>query len=248
MEKQQITQDKKEAIINEKFPRAAKYDPEWQLENEMGCPCLWLTEAVSGKMHLKPGMKVLDLGCGNAMSSIFLAKEYGVQVYATDLWINASDNLKRIREAGTEELVTPIRAEAHALPYAEDFFDAVISVNSYQFYGTADNYFNEHLGKYVKQGGEIGFALPGIFKEFDDLVPEYLKEHWWNDFYYFHSLDWWKRHFKRCNTVDIIFADDYDGYGSEMMPLWEAIPDRMQMIRTDNGRNFCWYRLVIKKQ
>jgi len=247
MEKAQITQAKKDAIINHKFPRAAKYDPEWQLENEMGSPCLWLAEAVTEKMCLKPGMKVLDLGCGMAISSVFLAKEYGVKVFATDLWVAASDNMKRVQDAGVEDLVFPIQAEAHALPYADNFFDAVICLNSYQFYGTADTYFNDHLGKLVKPHGEIGFALPGIFEEFDDLVPEYLKEHWWSDFYYFHSLDWWKRHFRRCGKVDIIFADDFDGYGAEMMPLWESIPNRMQMIRTDNGRNFCWYRLVIKK-
>jgi len=248
MDKQQITTDKKAAIINERFPLAAKYDPEWQLENEMGSPCLWLAEAVSVKMNLKPGMKVLDLGCGNALSSIFLAKEYGVTVFATDLWIDASDNLKRICEANVADLVFPIKAEAHTLPYAENFFDAVICLNSYQFYGTDDTYFNNNLGKLVKAGGEIGFALPGIYKEFDDLVPDYLKEHWWNDFYYFHALDWWKRHFRRCGTVDISFADDFDGYGAEMMLLWESIPDRMQMTRIDNGRNFCWYRLVIKKR
>lgn len=248
MEKEQITQVKKDAIINPRFPRAAKYDPKWQLENEMGSPCLWLAEAVADKMNLKPDMKVLDLGCGKAISSIFLAKEYGVKVFATDLWVSASENMARICEAGVEDLVFPIQAEAHVLPFAENFFDAVICLNSYQFYGTADTYFNDHLGKLVKANGEIGFALPGIFKEFDDLVPEYLQEHWWNDFYYFHSLDWWQRHFRRCGTVDISFADNFDGYGAEMMPLWESIPDRMTMIRTDNGRNFCWYRLIIKKR
>ena len=117
MDKDQITNEKKAAIINGKFPLAAKYDPEWQLENEMGSPCLWLAEAVSKKMNLKPGMKVLDLGCGKAISSIFLAKEYGVKVFANDLWVEASENLKRIQEANVEDMVFPIHAEAHALPY-----------------------------------------------------------------------------------------------------------------------------------
>ena len=248
MEKEQITQEKKEAIINPRFPRTAKYDPEWQLENEMGSPCLWLVEAVSDKLNLKQGMKVLDLGCGQAMSSIFLAKEYGVRVFATDLLIDVSDNWKRIHEAGVEDLVYPIHAEAHSLPYAKDFFDAVICVNSYQFYGTADTYFNDHLGKLVRSGGKIGFAIPGLLKEFDDLAPGYLQEHWWNDFYYFHSLDWWKRYFRRSGTVDIDFADDFDGYGIEMALLWEAIPGRMQVVRDDKGRNICWFEIILTKK
>ena len=48
------------------------------------------------------GAKVLDLGCGRAMSSIFLHREFGVQVWATDLWFSASENLQRIRDAGAD--------------------------------------------------------------------------------------------------------------------------------------------------
>jgi ubiquinone/menaquinone biosynthesis C-methylase UbiE len=248
METEKITREKKEAIISDKFPLAAKYDPVWQLENEMGSPCLWLVEAVTRKMNLKPGMKVLDLGCGNAISSIFLAKEYDVQVFATDLWVDASENQKRIKEAKVDHLVFPIHAEAHSLPYAEDFFDAAVSVNSYQFFGTADTYFNDHFGKLIKQGGEIGLAIFGLYKEFDDIVPEYLKPLWWNDFYYFHSIDWWKRHFKRCGTVDIEFTDDFDGEGNDIALKWEAIPDRMELVRTDAGRNLSWFKIIVKKR
>ena len=75
------------------------------------------------------------------------------------------------------------KAKAHQLPYADGFFDAAISVNSYQFFGTADTYFNEYFGKLVKRGGQIGFALPGIYREFEGVVPDYLEKHWWPDFY-----------------------------------------------------------------
>jgi len=248
MEINEITNEKKEAIIDRNFPLAAKYDPVWQLENEMGGPCLWLLEALTRKMHLQPGMKILDLGCGNAISSIFLAKEFGVQVFATDRWVKASENQERIQAANVEHLVFPINADAHSMPYAEKFFDAAICVNAYQFFGTADTYFSEHLGKLMKIGSEIGFALFGIYHEFEMLVPDYLQKHWPNDFYFFHSLDWWKRHFIRCGSVDIVFADDFDGDGNEIAMKWEPIPDRMKMVRIDAGRNFSWFRLIIKKR
>jgi cyclopropane fatty-acyl-phospholipid synthase-like methyltransferase len=54
------------------------------------------------------------MGCRKAMSSIFLARESGVRVWATDLWISATDNWKRIREAGVEDRVFLIHAEARA--------------------------------------------------------------------------------------------------------------------------------------
>ena len=84
-----------EMLTMEEFPLSAKYDPEWVLENEMGPNVLWLTEALCQVMELKPGMRVLDMGCGKAMSSIFMAKEFGVQVWANDLWIKATDNWRR---------------------------------------------------------------------------------------------------------------------------------------------------------
>lgn len=241
-------EEKRKALIDKKYPLSAKYDPDWILENEMGCQSLWLVEALAQKMNLQPGMRVLDMGCGKAMTSIFLAKEFGVQVFANDLWVSQNDNWKRICEAGVEDLVYPIHAEAHNLPYSDEFFDAAISVNSYQFFGTADTYFNDYFGKLVKQGGQIGFALPGIYKEFDDVVPDHLKEHWWSDFYYFHSFDWWKRHFKRCGTVDVEFIDDFDGEGNNLMMKWEPIPDRMQLVRIDNGVNLSWIRMVLRKR
>ena len=36
-------------------------------------------------MDLKPGMRVLDLSCGKAISSIFLEKEFVLQVWAAGL-------------------------------------------------------------------------------------------------------------------------------------------------------------------
>jgi cyclopropane fatty-acyl-phospholipid synthase-like methyltransferase len=58
-------------------------------------------------------MRVLDLGCGRAASSIFLRREFGVQVWATDLWFSVSEKIQRIRDAGVEDGVFPIHA-AHS--------------------------------------------------------------------------------------------------------------------------------------
>jgi len=54
-------------------------------------------------------MRVLDLGCGRAISSIFLHREFGVQVWATDLWYSVSENILRVRDAGVDDGVFPIR-------------------------------------------------------------------------------------------------------------------------------------------
>ncbi len=117
-------EQRKQALALSQYPRSAHYDPHWVLSNLMGPNMLWPTEALCERVELKPGMRVLDMGCGKAISSIFLAKEFGVQLWANDLWIDATDNGSRIQAAGVEDRVFPIHAEAHALPYADGFFDA----------------------------------------------------------------------------------------------------------------------------
>ncbi len=112
------------------YPRSAKYDPTWVIENHLGSQCLWLTESLSQVIDFRPGMRVLDIGCGKTLPSIFLAKEFGVQVWAVDPGFPATENLDRIREAGVEDLVFPIRADARNLPFPKHFFDAAISINA----------------------------------------------------------------------------------------------------------------------
>ena len=122
-------------------------------------------------------MRVLDLGCGRAMSSIFLRREFGVQVWATDLWFSASENLQRIRDAGVEDGVFPIHADARSLPFAAEFFDAIVSIDSFFYYGTDDLYLN-YLARFVKPGGPVGIAGAGLMREIDGAIPAHLRE-WW---------------------------------------------------------------------
>ncbi len=78
--------------------------PEWVVASTSGgANSLWLTEWLAAALDIRPGMRVLDLGCGRAASSIFLHREFGVQVWATDLWFSASENLQRICDAGGED-------------------------------------------------------------------------------------------------------------------------------------------------
>ena len=73
--------NKAELLKTDQFPRASQYDPEWVLENQMGPNVLWLTEALCQVMALKPGMRVLDMGCGRVLSSIFLADERTIRAF-----------------------------------------------------------------------------------------------------------------------------------------------------------------------
>ena len=168
-------------FVSERFPRSSQYHPDWIMASiSGGANSLWLTEWLTTALDLRPGMRVLDLGCGRAASSIFLRREFGVQVWATDLWFSASENIQRIRDAGVEDGVFPIHADARSLPFADEFFDAIVSIDSFFYYGTDDLYLN-YLARFVKPDGPVGIAGAGFVREIDDPVPDHLREWWTQD-------------------------------------------------------------------
>jgi cyclopropane fatty-acyl-phospholipid synthase-like methyltransferase len=193
-----------------KYPRTEKYDHNWVCDNWMGPHPLWLLEELCQHLTLKPGMKVLDMGCGKGITSVFLAKEFGVTVFANDWWISATENLKRFEEAGVAERVFPIHAEAHALPYAEGFFDAAISIDSYQYFGADEMYFPCTISKLVKAGGQFGIVVPGLTREFTKGYPDTLKEHWVGEMFSFHSKGWWRHLWEKTEIVEITACYDME--------------------------------------
>lgn len=103
-------------LLSTQFPRASQYHPEWVVANASGgANSLWITEWLASALDLQSGMRVLDLGCGRASSSIFLHREFGVQVWATDLWFSAAENIERIRDAGVGQGVFPLHSDTHSL-------------------------------------------------------------------------------------------------------------------------------------
>jgi cyclopropane fatty-acyl-phospholipid synthase-like methyltransferase len=238
-------------LRSERFPRASRYHPEWALANASGgANSLWLTEWLAEAVELRPGMRVLDLGCGKASSSIFLHREFGVQVWATDLWISASENLQRIGDTGVDDSVFPIHADAHSLPFAGEFFDAVVCIDAYPYFGTDSLYLN-YLAHFVKPGGPIGVASAGVVREID-AVPDHLREWWTQDFWAFHAADWWRRHWERTGIVDVQLADTLsDGWQCWRDWLKAVAPDNVTEIRAleaDAGRYLGYVRLVGRRR
>ena len=238
------------------YPKASAWDAEWVLENAMGPNVLWLTEFLADAMHLEPGMRVLDMGCGKAVSSIFLAREYGVRVWATDLWIPASENWQRIREAGLQDRVFPIHAEAHALPYAEGFFDALVSMDAYHYFGTDDLYIGRY-SRLVRPEGLIGIVVPGVNDELVDGVPPELATGWPWDFCSLHGPEWWRAHWAKTGKVDVVLADSLpDGWRHWLR--WEELlieqgaaskdNDEVQVLRRDGGRRLGFTRVIARRR
>jgi cyclopropane fatty-acyl-phospholipid synthase-like methyltransferase len=242
-----------ERLISERFPLASGYHAEWVLAGVSGAANpLWMTEWLAGALDLRPGMRVLDLGCGRALSSVFLRREFGVQVWATDLWFSAEENIQRVRDAGVEDGVFPSRADAHSLPFTEGFFDAIVSIDAFMYFGTDDLYLN-YLARFVKPGGPIGIALAAFLKETDEPAPAHLAE-WWaaERPSGLHSADWWRRHWERSGIVDIAVADTLpDGWRfwrDWLRLIAPANEKEIRALETDAGRYFGYVRAVGRRR
>jgi SAM-dependent methyltransferase len=242
-----------ERLTSDRFPRSSAYHPEWVLASvSSAANALWMTEWLTEAMELRPGMRVLDLGCGRAMSSVFLRREFGVQVWAADLWFNPSENLQRVRDAGLDDGIFPIHADARSLPFAAEFFDAVVSVDSFYYYGTDDLYLS-YLARFLKPGGQLGIAGAGLMSELEGPVPEHLREWWAGDQpWCFHSAAWWRQHWGRTGILDIALADTLtDGWCYWRDWLKIVAPDNVteiQAVEADAGRHLGYVRVLGRRR
>ena len=239
-------------LISERFRRSTNYHPDWVLEGVSGgANSLWLTEWLSEVVSLTAGMRVLDLGCGRGASSIFLRRELGVEVWATDLWFSAAERLERIRDAGVGDGVFPVHADARSLPFAHEFFDAVVSIDSFPYYGTDDLYAG-YLAQFVKVGGAIAIAGSGLTQEIDGAVPEQLQAWWEPAACCLHSAGWWRRHWERSGVLEVELAETMpDGW--QVWLDWQraASPDNLVEIETleaDRGRYLGYVRVVGRRR
>lgn len=208
-------------------------------ENMMG-PNAWiLAEELTSDLPIKRGMRILDLGCGRGISSIFLAKKYEAEVFAVDLWISATENFARFQQMGVAQQTVPLQFDARQLPFAQSFFDAVVSIDSYHYFGNNNTYFKKILRPTLKKGAVVALAFPGMKNEIHENIPEEMKPLWDEEaLQMWHSIDWWKpkfeTHLKDFNIAEMdCFSRAWGDWLACDNPY--ASEDR-SMIETDNGR------------
>jgi SAM-dependent methyltransferase len=239
-------------FIRDQFPRSSAYNPAWIVASVSGgASSLWLVEWLTSALDLRPEMRVLDLGCGRGASSVFLHREFGVQVWATDLWFNASENLQRFRDAGVADSVFPIHADARSLPFATEFFDLIVSIDSFVYYGTDDLYLN-YLARFVKPGGQIAIAGAGLTREIEGAVPDHLRAWWEPSMSCLHSAGWWQRHWERSGAVAVDLADDMPE-GWKVWLDWQRLvcpqnSHEIKALEADEGRYLSYVRAVGRRR
>lgn len=231
-------------LTKDEFPRSNKYDAKWLVDLDMGPHPLWLLEDLAADLDLRPGMRVLDLGSGLGATSVFLAKEYGVQVVAVDLWVDPTEAGAVFQKEGVNDQVLPMRVDAGALPFGRGSFDVIVSIDAWEYFGTGDHY-PPYLATFLKPGGQLGVATPALTTEVRELgaIPDHIEKVVGAETAAWHTADWLRSQWEFSRAFTSVAArEQADGCANWL--LWERavmeLKGRMtspvqQMLEADGG-------------
>lgn len=217
----------------------------------MGPNAMRLSEELASHLDIREDMRILDLGCGGGLSTLFLVKKYGASVFAADLWISPTENYERFRSLGIDAKAIPFSADAtQGLPFANGYFDLLFTVDSYHYFGDTPEMLPS-LIPFVKKGGTIAIVVPGIKYEFGENIPEEMRPFWNADVARtIHSLDWWKAIWQQAKGIEIVdireMACCEQSWKEWHTANWEGIAWDIEMKNAENGNYYNLIQLIAK--
>ena len=236
------------------YPKSEAYNTPALQEKIMGPNPVKLEEELLRDHRIPDGAVVCDLGSGQGLTSVFLAKEYGFTVYAADLWSDPEENRRFFDQMGlSREQIIPVKADAADLPFETDFFDAVVSTDSYNYFGRDERYLDEKLLPFVKPGGYLYIAIPGMKKDCHDNLPQELLLSWTPEqLDYLHDVDYWTGIVRQCSGADVISVQEMES-NEEVWADWlkqeneYAVGDRKAM-EAGGGKYLNFISIVLRKK
>ena len=219
-----------------KYPKSEKYMGNDYMKYIMGPNPLKLCEELLAEHQIPAGARVMDLGSGEGLTSAFLAKEYGFTVYAADLWSEPESHFPLFEQFGlTREQCIPVKADANDLPFEKEFFDSVVCVDSYNYFGRDPAYLDEKLLPFVKSGGWIYAAVTGMKQDCHDNIPEVLLRSWnAEQLDYIHDAQYWRNMVSQSRDCEVVSVHEMQS-NAEVWADWlrqdneYAVGDRVTM-------------------
>lgn len=236
------------------YSKSEKYSSPALQAKIMGPNPVKLEEELLLDHRIPEGAVVCDLGSGQGLTSVFLAKEFGFTVYAADLWSDPEENRSFFDEMGlSREQIIPVKADAADLPFEKEFFDAVVSTDSYNYFGRDPRYLDEKLLPFVKSGGYLYIAIPGMKKDLHDALPPELLLSWTPEqLDYLHDADYWRKITGQCRGAEVLSVQEMES-NEEVWADWlkqeneYAVGDRKAM-EAGGGKYLNFIAIVLRKK
>jgi cyclopropane fatty-acyl-phospholipid synthase-like methyltransferase len=217
----------------------------------MGPNAMRVSEELASHLNIDENMRILDLGCGCGLSTLLLTKKYRASVFAADLWISPTENFERFQSIGIDDKAIPIFVDAtKGLPFAKGYFDLLFTVDAYHYFGDREEMLPS-LIPFVKKGGYIAVAIPGLKFEFGRNVPDEMQP-FWNDEIArtIHSIDWWKELWSKENGIEIVdiceMACCKQAWDEWLTAYHPVVKEDIEMMKAEKGKYFNFVQLIAK--
>lgn len=139
------------------------------------------------------------------------------------------------------------------LPFENEFFDAVVCTDSYNYFGRDPQYLDDKLMPFVKSGGYIYISIPGMRKDcHGDLPPELLLSWTPEQLDYIHDTDYWRKMVGASHDAEVVCVGEMES-NDEVWADWlksdneYAIGDRKSM-EAGAGRYMNFIAIVLRKK
>jgi len=158
-----VTQQGSNDRLQQEFNRWAEAGEGLKMEHHH----LDITGKTLRLMDLRPGERVLDLGCGSGWATRLLARLVadGPEGFGQVVGVDVSDEMIRQARAVSKDFenILYVWGSADKIPWEENFFDKVLSVESFYYYPDQDRALAE-LFRVMAPRGRM-FILINLYKD-----------------------------------------------------------------------------------
>ena len=150
-------------ILRDEFNRWAEDGRGDEMENHH----LNITEQTVRQMDLRPGERILDLGCGTGWATRLLARIVGEgpDELGQVIGLDVSDEMIRRARAQSKDFenVMYVVGAADRIPWEENYFDKILSIESFYYYPDQERALAE-LFRVMSPNGKL-FILINLYTD-----------------------------------------------------------------------------------
>jgi trans-aconitate methyltransferase len=126
----------------------------------------------------------------------------------------------------------------------------LFSVDAYHYFGDTKEMLPS-LIPFVKKGGYIAVAIPGLKKEFGKNVPDEMRPFWNEEMERtLHSLPWWKNLWSKVDGIEMVDCREmaccklaWDEWLTGYHPV---VADDVKMMEAEKGKYFNLIQIIAK--